>query len=294
MKIIKPFRDFLLLANSLEMDLLKNVIKNLIIAVFIILFLSLIGPLGLFYWSNPYKLFYIIGFGFITFSVITLEEFICPLIFLDFFRKEKWNLGKAIFWSFFQILSIGFANIFYIFFFNLNQQWNWENPWLTMIYATFLIGIFPSGFLLFIKQLKANKKNFAQLGLVSINPGIEKGDRLIQILDDKSKVSLEVEVMSLFYIESADNYVLVYQKKNLENEFERTFVRNSLSQIQKFIQFPEIVRCHRSFLVNLIQVDRISRNNKGRRLHFKFSEVSIPISRNHSKEVMKKLKDLTC
>ena len=54
--------------------------------------------------------------------------------------------------------------------------------------------------------------------------------------------------------------------------------------------FPQIIRCHKSYLINIHQISRVSGNSRGYSLHFVDDMDPIPISRGYQKDVMSIIK----
>jgi DNA-binding LytR/AlgR family response regulator len=66
----------------------------------------------------------------------------------------------------------------------------------------------------------------------------------------------------------------------------RTVLRNSLTNLEVILAGAGLIRCHRSYLVNLRRVERVSGNAQGYRLHFIGLESSVPVARGRSAKVL--------
>ena len=71
----------------------------------------------------------------------------------------------------------------------------------------------------------------------------------IQICDEKGKMQLSVRREKLIVIESADNYVCVWYLNG--DQPKRVMVRTTLKQIASQLADTHVLRCHRSYMVNL-------------------------------------------
>lgn len=90
---------------------------------------------------------------------------------------------------------------------------------------------------------------------------------------------VDIKFEDLICIRSKGNKVIVYfeDKSVVKSEL----VRKSLKYFQLEIegQDPKIIRCHKSFIVNLNMVNTISGTTKGFKLHHKELDFKIPVSR---------------
>ena len=83
----------------------------------------------------------------------------------------------------------------------------------------------------------------------------------IQILDEKGEMRLSVRRENLLLIESADNYVCVWYMNN--NVLKKVLVRNTMKQVAMQLANTRVVRCHRSYMVNLDVIKVLRREKEG-------------------------------
>ncbi len=116
------------------------------------------------------------------------------------------------------------------------------------------------------------------------------GELLILIAEnEKDKIELKPE--ELLFIESADNYSNIVFYRN--NKVNKQLLRGSLKRLESQITFPFIIRCHRSYIVNLKLINHIKGNAQGYRIEFKMDlGDTIPVSRNYSKALFGRLESL--
>ena len=107
-------------------------------------------------------------------------------------------------------------------------------------------------------------------------------------LEGTTSEHVTLDITNLLYIESVGNYVKVVSKQQ-EGEVHTNMLRSTMKQMEDALQaYPMIVRCHRAFMVNLGQVDRISSNSHAMQLVMHHSHDAIPVSRSN----VNKLKEL--
>ncbi len=106
----------------------------------------------------------------------------------------------------------------------------------------------------------------------------------VQILDEKGEMRLSVRRENLILIESADNYVCVYYLNN--NNVKKVLVRNTLSHVTKHLEGTGVVRCHRSYMVNLEHAKILHRDKEGVYIELGIEGVpDIPISKTYAENV---------
>ena len=98
---------------------------------------------------------------------------------------------------------------------------------------------------------------------------------------------VSLKISDLLHIEAIGNYVKVTQQR--DDEVHTTMLRATMKQMEDELQdYSMIVRCHRAFMVNLVQVEQISSNSRAMQLVMRRSHDAIPVSRSN----VNKLKEL--
>jgi DNA-binding LytR/AlgR family response regulator len=164
-----------------------------------------------------------------------------------------------------------------------------------MLLAVMVIGIFPATFgvmLNYIYQLKKYNQNIiVQHSQAIVNQSVTNNDS-IKLIAENEKDSIEILTENLFYIESSDNYSTVFFEKSgtpPEAKLQKELLRSSLTRLESQISHENIVRCHRSYIVNLDKVEKVTGNAQGYKLHLKSPELLVPVARKYS-EIVERLK----
>jgi len=98
---------------------------------------------------------------------------------------------------------------------------------------------------------------------------------------------MSIELDQLICIKSEGNYVDVYFYKN--EKINKQLIRNSLTKLSKqLIIFENIKRCHRSYIVNFSNIEKVSGNARNFNLHIKTLDFTISVSRSFPKEIISK------
>ncbi|HRH36656.1 MAG TPA: LytTR family DNA-binding domain-containing protein [Catalimonadaceae bacterium] len=256
--------------------------------IFVALFLVVFQPFGAYEWKNPDKNFLLAGFGIVTAICLATSSFIFPRIYPGYFKEATWTIGKEILNTIFTILLISVGNYVYsISTLNSGYNFSWSQ-FSFMIWATFLVGLFPSVFITYFNYHRSVKKysNPPEPFRNSETGGEKIPVQLIKISGEGQKDELEFFVSDFLMAEASGNYVEVFLKNGIS--VEKKLIRATLSRLQNEIPNP-VARCHRSFLVNLNRVEKVSGNAQGYKLHLNFGGLSVPVGRNYSDIIRQKI-----
>jgi DNA-binding LytR/AlgR family response regulator len=107
---------------------------------------------------------------------------------------------------------------------------------------------------------------------------------------ENGKDAFTVAIDKLLYIECADNYsTITYWDADVKRKI---ILRGSLKFFQQQIAFSQIVRCHRTFIVNLKNITVLEGNTQGYGLRVKYTSELLPVSRKHAPAVVQAYKQL--
>ncbi len=105
-------------------------------------------------------------------------------------------------------------------------------------------------------------------------------NKSIEFGPDNNSENFSLLVGEIVYIKSADNYVEIVYKE--EDTVKKKLIRNTLQNIEMQIkQYSVFLRCHRTCIVNLIYVEKLTRSANGYFLKIKGFEEDIPVSRKY-------------
>ena len=145
---------------------------------------------------------------------------------------------------------------------------------------TVLVLIIPYGTVMFYFQYLKEKGSKAS--------GRSPGDHLIKIRDENDIMQLAIDLENLLFIQSTDNYVSVYFLK--DHKVTKELVRTSLKKLEGELKGTPLVRCHRSFMVNLNKILVTKKTGKGITLELKnYPGSQIKVSKHYRAEVMRLL-----
>jgi DNA-binding LytR/AlgR family response regulator len=113
----------------------------------------------------------------------------------------------------------------------------------------------------------------------------ESSRNMIPFYDDKGILKFSIKKENLLYIESAENYVnICYLNKGKVSKY---LLRDTLKKMEENFSGTEIIRCHRSYIVNFEKVKVIRKDRDGLNLEFDNPFVTdIPVSKTYVNAVM--------
>lgn len=101
----------------------------------------------------------------------------------------------------------------------------------------------------------------------------------------------EMDIASFIYAEAEKNYVQIYLKN--QSGSEKLLKRITLKDLeQKLNDFPHFMKVHRSFLINVGQVEKVIGNAQGYKLKLKDHPNQVPVSRSMIAEFERKMNEL--
>jgi len=264
---------------------LHRLIASFLFALFIFIFIYIFQPFGI---SNIQynKGLYLLGYFGITASVMLLGFFVAPLIFKDFFNFENWTIKKNYIFISIHFLLIIILNWIYNTTIGITEQ----HSLLYFILITVSVGIFPTLFLMyFIEKILTNKSQSIATTITDKiqHQKTETINTSIQLVSKNNNETFTINLHQLICIKSEGNYLSVVFKDN--NKIESKLIRNSISKIEEqLIIFEKVVRCHRSYIVNLGNVEKLSGNARNFSLHITDLDYLIPVSRSFPNEIFKR------
>ena len=235
-----------------------------------------------------YKPIYIGGFFVITLLILLIRFFIIPLFFPKYFDADNWTTGKNLFSILVVIIFITILN--WIYNSTLGKDITEQYNLFVFILITVSVGFFPTiMYIIFTEKYLSHKHNDIAQNLtnkIKIEQKIETEER-INIVSENKNEQINIELNQLICIKSESNYAFVYFYEN--NKISKQLIRNSLTKLMtQLIIFENIKRCHRSYIVNFNNVEKISGNARNYNLHIKNLDFSVPVSRNFPKTILDK------
>ena len=142
-----------------------------------------------------------------------------------------------------------------------------------------------------VQQLEQEKQESMMAEPLSILSSVpERQNLLIRFNDERGKLRLSIMLDNLYVIESADNYVIIHYEHL--GKMQKFMLRATMKSIEDL--YPNIlVRCHRSYIVNVNKIKLIRKENEGLYLGLDIEKMpSIPLSKTYSSNVFKAMEGI--
>jgi len=256
----------------------KNIIGLVLAGVFVAVFLLIFQPFGIFQWQTDHKVIKVAGYGVVTVVVLLIDYFLIRRSWKAVFNEKDWKVWKELVWQLFILTSIAAANYFYNIFI-LNIAAFRIAALAFTILTTFSVGIFPSVAFILTNYI-IRLRRYTRPASVHHSQHESAPVKQLVLIAENEKDRLLLTSDELLFIESSDNYCTVYMFQ--DNRVVKQLIRSSLTRLETQISHPEIVRSHRSYIVNLGKVERVSGNAQGYKLHLANYGEPVPVARKYT------------
>ena len=108
---------------------------------------------------------------------------------------------------------------------------------------------------------------------------------IVHLKDEKGEIRLSINIENILYAESADNYVTV---KYISNDKLVDFLlRTNLKKLSDDLRDTPIQRCHRSFMINLLHVTSLKKDQTEFVIQFDTTSIKdITVSKSYQDSIM--------
>ena len=244
--------------------------------VFLYLFLMLFLPFGVSNYDPDHEY----TFKFLLEISIFMPATIVASLINEFVLKglvpRKESYAFIIVWTLWSMIYLGLI-IFTIY----NYLGNWHDWKLSsvpgFVFNTATVLVFPAVAVFFYFRYKNLQEHYDAI-LTNTLSGID-AKQMILFTGQDSKDKLSVSVENFLYARAQDNYLELYYLKN--KEVAKFLIRSSLANIESSLEYEFLVRCHRSFLINLYNVHSVKGNRKNLQISMLYSEGTIPVSQTY-------------
>lgn len=272
--------EFLNKAYPFNFDLKHNTKVIFFLSVGVFVFLFLFQPLQIDTLSIRDKYSLVIGLGVTTFLSLSLNLLLLPSLFPKILNGSAWNIKKEIFWDLWILFTISVG--YYLYYKSLGiMVFGFE-----IIIKLILIAIIPTSILITLNRhrlLRAHLKSANELNQI-LREKKSISEKLVHFTSDYQKDNLSLKVSLILLIRSANNYIEVFWKEGIEVKSQ--MVRCSLTKAEEMLKETTFIfKCHRSYLANTKQIDKIEGNSQGYRLFFENVDFPVPVSKSYANQL---------
>ncbi|MBL7854597.1 MAG: LytTR family transcriptional regulator DNA-binding domain-containing protein [Cyclobacteriaceae bacterium] len=271
----------------------KNAVLVVAISGFVTLFLYLFKTESELPFANELEWLH----GSITLAVLSFNILVLPRLLPAWMDPVAWNVWKYIVLNLVHLLLIWILATIIEKIFFCPAEMAWTTIAVHASKQVLIKGIIPITLTTLFLRARLLQQNLEEA--IRTNQELQKiqslkresvrGANPITLYSDTSE-SLTLNLPDLLYIEADDNYATVVWRE--QEVLQKKLLRVNLKNLESQLNNSFMLRCHRSYIVNINAIGAISGNTNGYKLKINGSDFSIPVSRPKGREVMEKISQL--
>ncbi|MEM1217505.1 MAG: LytTR family DNA-binding domain-containing protein [Bacteroidota bacterium] len=261
----------------------RGLLVSLGIGFFIGFFLWFFEPFDL---NNPnYSDGEIWLFGLISFVFFGAFHSLLPLLLPRIFTESNWTIGRQMLFYLLLLLAVATGNGLYINFL-LDLPFSWGNYWFIII-RTIILGFIPiSLYLLLVFNWKHQRMSIQAntLGTQLKEKELHQESLTWLVHTNLKNQSFSLHEADFLFARAEGNYVEIHREGQ-----HPVLERLNLRELEQQLTGDKLLRCHRSFLVNLGKVQKVSGNAQGLKLWLADNRAPLPVSRRYIETIRQAL-----
>ena len=244
------------------------------------LFILFFQPVELENFDFNNRLLIMAGYGVIILIILAAARLLMPWIFPKSITKGNWYLKQEIFLN----ASIWILNsTAYAFYTRYVAQ---VNITMYLMVKIIILCFAPIIVLIIINERKFLRKYLKSLTeqesevMKTGNKTDDHSSDKVEFYSESRSEKITLAIHDLLLIQSADNYIEFTYKEN--DSIQKSLVRNTLKNVEEQLKnYGSIIRCHRTFIVNINHVSRFTKSYQGFRLKLTGLDKEVPVSRQY-------------
>ncbi len=243
----------------------------IIVALLVYLFLALFQPFGTYNYVHNNKYLLLVPYAIIAFISFFIGDYFISK------KIKNWTWKNEILKTFILLLFCAILNYLYSIYFINNTDFTLGTLFY-MVLFTYSLGL-PICAIAVLGKYSFLKNNDIEPNRTETNMEnkVEK-ETTLSILPDVGK-NLCIKRNTFLYAQSEGNYSKIFYLNN--GVVEKTLLRISLKNLEEQIGDENIIRCHRSYILNFQNTIHKQGNAQGYNISMKFTDQKIPISRKY-------------
>lgn len=262
------------------------------IFIILLLFLLIFEPFGVYSPEHKMNYFFICCLHALSPALIVYVYFQT----INHFRAKEPSKSWTLFTEYRQILAmlllIGVASfLMRDIIYQNDRNWSFHYFWIE-IRNCLVCGIF----FYFILRLagfyfESKKGDPFVLQFIPLKTPVTKADPLLFIQTQVKQDDFNLDIDQLLFARAEGNYIQLTTIRN--DQVNTEMKRISLTRFEtQLAAYPQFFRCHRTCLVNILHIEKISGNSQGYLLAFAKTESTIPVSRAQLQNFNKRCEEL--
>lgn len=255
----------------------QNILKTILYtAAFALAFINIYAPFGAntWYYVTKIHLFFYSSLIILTGVLVIV---ISRIMMYQYSKFKKINYLQYVIWVLAEILSMA---AFYAVFAKcvLHNDRLFSEIFKVSIRNTALVLLLPYSILWLYFSWRTKTKQLEELAYKDNYQ--DSGKKMILFHDEKGTLRFSILLEDLQYLEATDNYVTIYYTDN--NKTSKYLIRNTLKNLEQSMRPRNIMRCHRSYMVNFEKVKIMRKEKTGLYLELDIeSSFRLPVSKTY-------------
>ncbi len=258
----------------------RNLWISLLFGLFISFFLVFFEPFDIDIAGGRNTIASLLFYGCITALALALYMYFLPLMLPNLFSDSRWTVKHQLVYCFLILFTISTLNGLYANYIHA-LDFNWSNYWW-IINRTFILGVIPFSFLILVdfkRKDRLNNKVAEDIRAGNVAARSTIASRSHMIKTDLKNETFTFNDAAFSHAIADGNYTDIYLLEDDKSKSQT--LRISLSSLENQLETQHIMRCHRSYIVNLKRVSNVRGNAQGLTLSLQNSNHTVPVSRKY-------------
>jgi len=217
-----------------------------------------------------------------AFMPIVILLLMYPYIHFSPSLDIHWTIGKDLIFLSVYLLLIGIGQFLIrdLIYDNPNN-WSW-GYFREEVGNTFLVGILLVGIIVSVNSNRLNARFIREANILEHSRRVFNTPKSVSIVPIETQVKMDrfdLEIDQFLFAKAEGNYLMLYMYTG--NDLIQILKRITIKEFEKQLGvIDQIVRTHRSYIVNLSFLEHVKGNAQGYQLTLQHGDSTIPVSRN--------------
>lgn len=239
-------------------------------------------PYGINFLASPHHGYFVLVMGLISAFTFFVSTLVVPGLFPELFKSERWTVRKEIIWNagMFVVLIAGFALAAIVL-----EISGFQSLTLFRSGALAILPLVLFNLMNYNNSLKGRLTKVIATGRQWLSEDSKESTPAPQqeevvLKSDNGRESFTNLLQNIILIQSAGNYIEIFYRDGAM--VRKRLIRQTLSAIETVLsKFPSIRKCHRSNLVNIDHITRLTGSSAAFTLEADGLNFGIPVSRQY-------------
>jgi len=248
---------------------------------FSIVFINLFTPFNINTWyaNSPLPQYLVLSsFGLVAMLTIAFSQFcLRPL-----FHFQTLTIQSFIHWSLIEFFLLSVV-MYLIYGYEISISWAGLKSFISSARYTIMVSVLPYSMLvlyLLLRNQQHKMRMIAENDLKKNESSLLKDS--LRLLDENNKFCLSLKLDALLLLKAEDNYVSVFYLA--DGKLKQSLIRTKLKKLESEVPSPPLLRTHRSYIVNLKQLNMVKKTAKGFSISLNSLSFFIPVSATYKRQ----------